>query len=314
MKQTILICYLVAVMTNLALLPGCEAPENTIPDKQESLSTAEQTEPTVHTFGTEPTADTEASSQSGADIVETEPPASPLYSEQELSALDNTLIAYGPGRSSGGVVPGGALSAQKQYGTYGAHFLMQNPGNVVLTFDCGYEYNRLTADILDTLKEKNVQAVFFITKYYCETNPDLVNRILDEGHILGNHSANHKSMPTLSTEEMEKEILELHDYVHKHFDGYEMTLFRPPKGEYSVQSLALTQNLGYQSMLWSFAYRDWLTDDQPAEETALSLILSSLHSGGILLLHAVSATNAAILPKLIDSIHAMGYTIVLPEY
>lgn len=250
----------------------------------------------------------------------TEPPEQPpenpdeyigtLYNRGQLFAMDNTLHGYGPGRTSGGARPGGAVRAQNAYGQYGAYYIAEDTNVIYLTFDCGYEYNNLTASILDTLKEKDVKAVFFVTMYYVETNPHLVQRMIDEGHIVGNHSNNHFSMPTLSVDEMAYEIMSLHEYMLEKF-GYEMHLFRPPKGEYSTRSLAVTQSLGYTTTAWSFAYADWNTGNQPAHEDALALITGSAHNGAIYLLHAVSATNAAVLADVIDNLRGQGYSLEL---
>ncbi|MBQ8475289.1 MAG: polysaccharide deacetylase family protein, partial [Clostridia bacterium] len=170
--------------------------------------------------------------------------------------------------------------------------------------------NGYTSTILDTLAAKGVKAVFFVTMQYCRSQPAIVQRIINEGHVLGNHSVNHYSMPTLSIDQMEYEILELHNYILNTY-GYEMFLFRPPMGEFSTQSLAVTQNLGYKTVHWSFAYLDYDTANQPEYYAALDRVTGAAHSGAIYLLHAVSATNTAILGDVIDSFRNQGYTIGL---
>lgn len=242
---------------------------------------------------------------------ETLPCDAPLYSIEALAAMDNTLIPYGSGYASGGRRPESAVRLQKENEAYGACFIGADSKDIYLTFDCGYEYNNLTPKILDVLQEKQVKAVFFVTLSYCKKNPENVWRIISEGHILGNHSVNHLSMPGCSIDQMTSEVMQLHDYVKENFGGYEMTLFRPPMGEYSVQSLCAVQNLGYRSVFWSFAYRDWLTDAQPEPWEALQKIVGCAHGGGIYLLHAVSETNAAVLANAIDSLRAQGYTLSL---
>ena len=156
---------------------------------------------------------------------------------------------------------------QSKYGQYNAVFIKENNKNVYLTFDEGYE-NGYTSKILDVLKGKKAPAVFFVTYDYAKRNPDLIKRMIAEGHIVGNHSYTHPSMPTVSLEKASEEITKLHDYIKENFN-YTMTLFRPPMGEYSEQTLALTKELGYQSVFWSFAYKDWDTKKQPDETTAL---------------------------------------------
>ena len=125
---------------------------------------------------------------------------------------------------------------------------------VYLTFDEGYEAG-YTAQILDVLKENNVKATFFITAHYMNTQPELVKRMIDEGHIVGNHTVNHKSMPDLSEEQIKDEIMKLHSSIYDKF-GYEMKYIRPPMGEYSERTLAIMKNLAYTTVLWSFAYDD----------------------------------------------------------
>lgn len=181
-----------------------------------------------------------------------------------------------------------------------------------LTFDEGYE-NGYTSKILDVLKEKNVKAVFFVTSYYLEKNPDLVKRMVDEGHIVGNHSKTHSSMPTL-TSDMTKFKEEFSDVEskYKEITGLDMKkFFRPPMGYYSEKSLAITNDLGYKTIFWSFAYDDWNPEKQPEVNYAKNKILDNLHNGSILLLHAVSKTNTEILGDVIDSARNAGYEFKL---
>ncbi|MCI5970179.1 MAG: polysaccharide deacetylase family protein [Oscillospiraceae bacterium] len=200
-----------------------------------------------------------------------------------------------------------AVSLQEQYKNLGALFIGEKSDKIYLTFDEGYE-NGYTSKILDVLKEKNCTAVFFVTMDYAKKNPDLIRRMIDEGHVVGNHSVNHYSMPTLSDADCANEIINLHKYMRENFD-YEMYLFRPPMGEYSERSLAIAQKLGYKTMLWSFAYRDWLADNQPDKAYAKNLIAKKIHGGGIFLLHAVSKTNTEILGDVIDDFRYHGYTV-----
>lgn len=203
--------------------------------------------------------------------------------------------------------PLGALNMQQKYKNYDALFIAEKSDKLYLTFDEGYE-NGYTSKILDVLKEKNCTAVFFVTMDYAKKNHDLIRRMIDEGHVVGNHSVNHYSMPTLSDEDCANEIIELHKYIRENF-GYEMYLFRPPMGEYSERSLAIAQKLGYRTMLWSFAYRDWLTDNQPDKAYAKNLIAKNAHGGAIFLLHAVSKTNTEVLGEVIDSFRYQGYNV-----
>ena len=131
---------------------------------------------------------------------------------------------------------------------------------VYLTFDEGYEAG-YTAKILDILKQNNVTGAFFITGHYLNSQPDLVERMINEGHIVGNHTVNHHSMPDLTDDELKEEITTLHTAVYEKF-GYEMTYLRPPMGELSERTLSITKSLGYTTVMWSFAYDDWDTSNQ----------------------------------------------------
>lgn len=201
--------------------------------------------------------------------------------------------------------PVGALDFNSRYGKYNAEAIREDEKKILLTFDQGYE-NGLTGQILDTLKEKNVKAVFFVLQDYAERNPELVQRMIDEGHIVGNHSVSHYSMPELSAEQCAEEINGLQDYMNENF-GYEMTLFRPPMGEFSEQSLAVTKECGCKTVLWSFAYADWDTENQPDPASSEQKLIDAAHEGAIYLLHSVSQTNADILGGVIDGIRDKGF-------
>lgn len=175
-----------------------------------------------------------------------------------------------------------------------------------LTFDNGYEYKNLTADILDTLKKKQVKAAFFVTLSYAKDNPKLVQRMIDEGHIVGNHSTTHPVFPTLSRTEMAKEIATLDNYLREEF-SYTSPYFRFPTGAYSECSLELVTSLGFRSVFWSVAHADWDTSAQKGKDYAFSTVTSRFHPGAVILLHAVSKDNAKALGKIIDEAHAQGY-------
>lgn len=205
--------------------------------------------------------------------------------------------------------PRGAKRFNEEYSKYNAKAIDITEAKVItLTFDQGYE-NGYTAKILDTLKEKGVKATFFLVMDYAERQPELVKRMIDEGHTVGNHSWHHYSMPELSEEDARSEIMELHDYMLENY-GVLMNKFRPPKGEYSELSLAVTGELGYTTVLWSFAYADWDTDNQPDPEASLQKLIDRAHPGAIYLLHSVSETNAEILGAFIDEMLAQGYSFI----
>lgn len=294
-----------------------------------SSNTTPSTHPTQ--TETEPTSSTGPSDPEPTEPTPpaTEPPPPPtdpnkeyignLYTREQLEAMDTKTYTYGPGVASNGNRPEIPLDLQNYYGKYNGNFIAPDNGNIYLTFDCGYEYYakdeqgnqyRVTERILDVLKEKNVKAVFFITMSFAKNQSDLVRRMIDEGHTVGNHSYNHLVMSDLTIDKMVYEVMSVHEYVLEHYN-YEMTLFRPPTGAYSTQSLAVLQSLGYKNVHWSFAYVDWETDNQPTEENALNTIKSRVHSGAIYLLHTVSTTNAKVLDDAINFFRAEGYNLEL---
>ena len=176
---------------------------------------------------------------------------------------------------------------------------------IYLTFDEGYEAG-YTTQILETLKENDVKATFFITAHYLNTQPELVKQMIDEGHIVGNHTVNHKSMPSLTEEQINSEVMDLHKAIYEKFQ-YEMKYIRPPMGEFSEKTINVTNSLGYKTVMWSFAYEDWNEAKQPDETSAKQKILDNVHNGEIMLLHGNSKTNTNILGDIIKEIKNMGY-------
>ena len=203
--------------------------------------------------------------------------------------------------------PISCVEFEEKYKKLGAKFLNgnENSKTICLTFDEGYE-NGYTGKILDVLKEHKTSAIFFVTLPYAKENSDLIKRMIDEGHIVANHTASHPNMPSLSNEEQAADIKKLHDYIKKNFN-YDTTLFRYPAGVFSEQSLAVVSNEGYKTLFWSFAYADWDPNKQMNESEALSKLVERLHPGAIYLLHAVSSTNANILGDFIEQTRQKGY-------
>lgn len=176
-----------------------------------------------------------------------------------------------------------------------------------LTFDCGFE-NGNTPAILDALKKHNVKAAFFIVGNYMSTSPDLVKRMLEEGHIVGNHSYHHPDMSQMAKEEFAKELGEL-EALYEQTIGKPMTkYYRPPQGKYSQKNLEIAKELGYKTFFWSLAYVDWNQDSQPSHEEAFDKLLKRVHPGAIVLLHNTSKTNGEILDELLTKWEEMGYT------
>ena len=176
---------------------------------------------------------------------------------------------------------------------------------VYLTFDMGYEAG-YTPKILEVLKQNNVTATFFITAHYVNSQPELVQQMINEGHIIGNHTVNHKSMPSLTNDKIKTEVMNLHTAIYDKF-GYEMKYIRPPKGEYSESALAYCNTLGYKTVMWSFAYDDWDENKQGREDYGKKKIIDNIHNGAVLLLHGTSKDNANILDYCIKEIKNMGY-------
>jgi peptidoglycan-N-acetylmuramic acid deacetylase len=177
-----------------------------------------------------------------------------------------------------------------------------------LTFDAGYE-NGCTEQILDILKKHDVKAAFFLVGNYIEKNADLVRRMVEDGHIVGNHTMHHPDMSKLST--MDAFSQELKDLEALFFDttGHELPrYYRPPQGIYSEQNLKMAQQLGYKTVFWSLAYADWDVKKQPTESFAMEKLTGRIHNGAILLLHSTSKTNAAILDRLLTELKQQGYT------
>jgi len=176
---------------------------------------------------------------------------------------------------------------------------------IYLTFDEGYE-NGYTAKILDTLRDNNVKAAFFVTGPYLKEQQDLVRRMVEEGHTVGNHTIHHPSLPEKSDSEIEEEVLGLERAFTEKF-GAKMQFLRPPKGEYSERSLSITSKLGYCNLFWSFAYDDWHRDKIRGPEYAYKMVMQNLHNGEIMLLHAVSKDNADALDMIIKGTIESGY-------
>ena len=209
-------------------------------------------------------------------------------------------------RTEGAPPVGTAGSAQLQQ--YDAAFL-GDPGEKViyLTFDAGYE-NGSTEKILDTLKKHQVPAAFFLVGNYLEQNADLVRRMVEEGHTVGNHTMHHPDMSKISDKAaFEKELKDL-EALYQEVTGQQMPkYYRPPQGNYSEENLKMAKELGYKTVFWSLAYVDWNNDSQPTREYAFSKLLPRIHNGAVVLLHSTSSTNAEILDELLTKWKDMGY-------
>lgn len=213
---------------------------------------------------------------------------------------------WGISRQPNGQTPKADPGANELLQKYGGMYVGDvNKNLIYLTFDEGYE-NGYTSKILDVLKENNVKAAFFITGPYLNEHQDLVRRMVEEGHTVGNHTIHHPSLPEKDDSQIEEEVLGLERAFSEKF-GKKMRFLRPPKGEYSERSLAITSKLGYCNLFWSFAYDDWHRDKIRGPEYAYKKVISNLHNGEIILLHAVSKDNADALDMIIKGARARGY-------
>lgn len=221
--------------------------------------------------------------------------------------LSTKRISHSHGPASGGKAHYTVLEFQKDMEKYNA-FTVDTSGEKVLylTFDCGYEYENLTSEILDILKAKGVTATFFCTLDHIKTEPDLISRMIKDGHIVGNHSTTHPSFANISRDKMAKEIEETENYLRTNF-GYAAKYFRFPAGEYNESALQLIDSLGYRSVFWSVAYDDWDTSKVRGKDYAIDKVMSRLHPGAVILLHSVSKDNAEALGEIIDTARSEGY-------
>ena len=178
---------------------------------------------------------------------------------------------------------------------------------IYLTFDAGYE-NGCTAKILDVLKEHQVPAAFFLVGNFIEKNADLVRRMVEEGHIVGNHTMHHYDMSKLNTmESFSKELKDLEDLFREKTGKELPKYYRPPQGIYSEENLRMAKDLGYRTVFWSLAYVDWNNDSQPTAEQAFDKLIPRIHKGAVVLLHSTSQTNAEILGQLLTKWKDLGY-------
>ena len=230
-----------------------------------------------------------------------------IVGKSQVKANDiNRKICWGIKRNDNHEQPDLGKENQELMKKYNGIAIGSNENkDICLTFDLGYEAG-YTSKILDILKENDVKACFFITAHYLNTESELVKRMIEEGHDVGNHTVNHKSMPDISEDELKEEVMNLHTAVYEKF-GYEMKYIRPPKGEYSERSLQICNELNYTTVMWSFAYDDWDEAKQGREEYGKEKILGNLHPGEVMLLHATSKDNMNILDECIKKIKEQNY-------
>lgn len=183
-----------------------------------------------------------------------------------------------------------------------------NQKEIYITFDAGFE-NGNTEKILDALKKHGVKATFFLVGNYFETQPELVKRMAEEGHTIGNHTYSHPDMSKIGDIQSFQTELQKNEALYRDILGSEMPkLYRPPQGKFCEENLKMAQQLGYSTVFWSLAYVDWYTDDQPTPEQAFSKLLPRIHPGAVVLLHSTSSTNVEILDELLTKWEETGYS------
>ena len=215
---------------------------------------------------------------------------------------------WGLSFQSEGAAPVGNASSQqlRQWDAYYVGDTSQK--RLYLTFDAGYE-NGFTPHILDVLKKHQVKATFFLVGNYISTSPDLVKRMVNEGHTVGNHTFTHPDMSKISSEEGFHEELEQLENLYEQTTGEKLPKFyRPPQGKYSEENLKMAQQAGYKTIFWSLAYVDWYNDKQPTQQEAMEKLLPRIHNGAIILLHSTSRTNSEILDSFLTQLEQMGYS------
>lgn len=237
-----------------------------------------------------------------------------VYGDNEVvqvlsdGGYSSKLLRWGIVRKPNYQIPDADPGAPELLAEYGGVYLGDTSKKIVyLTFDEGYE-NGYTEKILDVLRDNNAKAVFFITGPYLKGHQNLVRRMVEEGHIVGNHTIHHPSLPQLDDTQIEEEVLGLDRAFYEKF-GKNMKYLRPPKGEYSERTLAITQKLGYCNIFWSFAYDDWYRDKTRGSQYAYDKVMNNLHNGAVILLHAVSRDNAEALDRIIKGIRERGFEI-----
>ena len=223
-------------------------------------------------------------------------------------AIPVSAADWGLSFQTEGAPPVGNATAE-ELAQYNACYVGATSKKIIyLTFDCGYE-NGFTEPILDTLKKHNAPAAFFVVGNMIESAPDIIRRMADEGHIVGNHTYHHPDMSAISAPAAFRQELEELSALYRETVGTDMPMYyRPPQGKYSLENLKQAHELGYQTVFWSLAYVDWYVDDQPTAEEAYAKLLPRIHDGAIVLLHSTSRTNAEILDDLLTKWEEMGYS------
>ncbi|MBR6769988.1 MAG: polysaccharide deacetylase family protein [Lachnospiraceae bacterium] len=233
------------------------------------------------------------------------------YVVKQLPVTASSILSsenWGLGGYGDEIQPTGIVSSEelKKYNTY---YVGGNQEKIIyLTFDAGYE-NGNTAPILDALKKHNATATFFVVGHYLESAPELIKRMVEEGHTVGNHTYHHLDMSQISDISTFQKEMEDVETLFQELTGKELTkYYRPPQGKYSLENLKMAKEMGYHTFFWSLAYVDWYQDKQPSREEALEKLTGRIHPGAIVLLHSTSQTNGEVMDELLTQWENMGYT------
>lgn len=215
---------------------------------------------------------------------------------------------WGLGFGTEGTTPTGNVSAE-ELAKYDAYYVGDTSKKTIyLTFDCGYE-NGNSEKILDALKKHHAQGTFFVVGNFLETAPEIVKRMQQEGHLVGNHTYHHPDMSKIGDLASFRKEIEDVEKLYQEITGEEMVkLYRPPQGKFNKENLNMAKQLGYHTFFWSLAYVDWYEDNQPTAQEAYSKLLPRIHPGAVVLLHATSKTNGDILDELLTKWEELGYT------
>lgn len=228
--------------------------------------------------------------------------------EEALLVSGNGSANWGLSFQEEGKAPVG--NAEASYlKNFNAYYVQETEEKrIYLTFDCGFE-NGNTPAILDALKKHKAPATFFIVGNYLETSPDLVKRMVEEGHAVGNHTYHHPDMSKIGNlDDFSRELSDLETLYEKTVGKPMEKYYRPPQGIYSEANLKMAQELGYETFFWSLAYVDWYQDRQPSKEEAFQKLIPRIHPGAVVLLHNTSTTNAEILDELLTRWEELGYS------
>lgn len=321
MKMKKIICFIL-IMTVISGFSACGTTGNNASVKQDGETDVREATSAVQTTLQETTTELKINKVTAAEYGKKTGTEKTLTGLEPLKLIDFTVsdagntkglstekVAHAYGVASGEKANDISVNSQKYFNDNNFNALTLDDKTtekiVYLTFDVGYD-NGYTGMILDTLKEKNVPAAFFCTVDEMKSDPESIVRMINEGHIVGNHTENHPSMDELSRTEMMQEIKAFDDYIRTNY-GYSSPYFRFPKGEYSDCALDLVGSLGYMSVFWSLAYADWDINNQKGASYAHDTVVSRIHPGAVILLHAVSSDNAEALGDIIDTVRGMGY-------